>query len=161
DAGYLPPTVEDVGRMIDELDRELFKLGTINVKAPDVWGQNRMTKYRTEFEDQMAQEVSKFEVTLNGALRRADLAVLISGTSLGAALNPGTAPASAPTAAAAAAPPSGTSATPESSTPAVTPPSPDIASQLKYLADRIDNLSKTDLLKLPSDFQPKLEPTLQ
>ncbi len=166
-----PPTVEDVGCMIDELDKELFKLGTINVKAPDVWGQNRMTKYRTDFETQMAKDVGNFQFTLSAALRRADLAVLISGTSIGAALNPAgaaaPAAAAAPTAAAApaAAAPAATTSSPSSAAApaatAVTPPSPDITSQLQYLASRIDNLANTtNLLQIPQGTTVGLEPTL-
>ena len=40
--------------MIDELDGILTANGTISVKSPDVWGQDRLAKFRSEYESQMA-----------------------------------------------------------------------------------------------------------
>ena len=41
-------------QMIDELDRIMTANGTIGVKSPDVWGQDRLAKFRSEYETQMA-----------------------------------------------------------------------------------------------------------
>ena len=57
----------------DHLD-EAFCRGQVVVKGPDVWGQNRLTQYRAEYEDQMEGQVGNFEIILNGYQRRADLA---------------------------------------------------------------------------------------
>ena len=40
--------------MIDELDRVMTAYGTISIKTPDVWGQDRLAKFRSEYESQMA-----------------------------------------------------------------------------------------------------------
>ena len=34
-------------QMIDELDRVMTSYGTISVKTPDVWGQDRLAKFRS------------------------------------------------------------------------------------------------------------------
>ena len=68
--------------MVDELDRELFAAGMIDIKAPDVWGQNRMTRHRDEFEKQMLKQLGGFQEILQAAQRRADLAVMTSATAL-------------------------------------------------------------------------------
>jgi len=88
DSPHQDVTVKELAAFIDELDKELFEEGIIGIKAPDVWGQNRMTKYRAEYEKEMADQVNKFAVTLNAAIRRADTAVLTSATSIGMAVQP-------------------------------------------------------------------------
>jgi hypothetical protein len=65
-----PLTLRQVASMIDCVDRELYRKGTIGIKAPDVWGQNRMTMYRAEFEKQMKGNLDKFQVILQAAQRR-------------------------------------------------------------------------------------------
>jgi hypothetical protein len=79
-----PLTLKDVAYLVDCLDEKLAQVGTIGVKSPDVWGQNRMTRYRAEFEGQMAQNLDQFQLILQGAQRRSDTAVLTSATSLAA-----------------------------------------------------------------------------
>ncbi len=60
-------------QMIDELDRILTMNGTISVKSPDVWGQDRLAKFRSEYEDQMSQWLkSGFKAELNASMRRAE-----------------------------------------------------------------------------------------
>src|SRR5262249_31896964 len=48
-----PPRLPEVEQMIDDLDRVMTAYGTISVKTPDVWGQDRLTKFRSEYESQM------------------------------------------------------------------------------------------------------------
>ncbi|MFO0953004.1 MAG: hypothetical protein U0835_18005, partial [Isosphaeraceae bacterium] len=81
-------TVKDLAALIDKLDKELYRHGKVAVKSPDVWGQNRMTRYRAEFEDQMAREVPKFELMIQSYLRRSDQAALTTATTVGAAVVP-------------------------------------------------------------------------
>ncbi len=88
-------TLGQVAALVDEIDRELFAAGMIDIKAPDVWGQNRMTRYRAEFEQQMAQERGKFQEILQAAQRTADLAVMTSATSLSFSPTGAAAPAAA------------------------------------------------------------------
>ncbi len=79
-----PITLKRAAYMVDCMDNELFRTGTIGIKSPDVWGQNQMTRYRAEFENQMAQNLGSFQVILQAAQRRSDAAVLTSATSLAA-----------------------------------------------------------------------------
>ena len=69
--------------LVDRLHRprNYIKTGTIGIKAPDVWGQNRMTRYRAEFEEQMRQRLGNFQVILQAAQRRSDVAVLTNANS--------------------------------------------------------------------------------
>ena len=68
--------------MVDELDRALFAAGMIDIKAPDVWGQNRMTRHRDEFERTMYKQLGNFQEILQAAQRRADIAAMTSATAL-------------------------------------------------------------------------------
>ena len=45
----------DAEQMIDDLDRMLTANGTIGVKSPDVWGQDRLAKFRSEYETQLSE----------------------------------------------------------------------------------------------------------
>lgn len=87
-------SMEQFAKQLDDLEEELFEKGTIGVKSPDVWGQKRMTKYRSEYEKEMKAQVTKFDVTMNAALRRSDTAALTSATAIGAAIQPKPAPTS-------------------------------------------------------------------
>src|SRR5688500_14841467 len=57
--GYADPefaeivSVHQLAKLIDRLDESLYDRGPITVKGPDVWGANRMTQQRAEYEDQM------------------------------------------------------------------------------------------------------------
>ncbi len=180
-----PVTVRQLAKLVDDLDREMFRDGMIAVKAPDVWGQNRMTKYRSEFELEMAKEVEHFKYMLNGAMRTSDVAVLTSATSIGAGLAPGAGPA-APAAAVklptlpAGVPPAISDAVSQlpaaiqsvealaSSAPAGTAPaaptsaSGDPSSLLSDIANRLDKL-QAGVAQLPKNIASdiRLEPTLQ
>jgi hypothetical protein len=177
-----PRTLEELAVLIDKLDQELFQLGTVAVKVPDVWGQNRMTSYRVEFEKEMATRVDKFQEVLNAAQFRSDIAVLTSASSLGLSVGPAGAasPAAAPapgpirslfgkgaprtvivngntgTPMVAAIPPSTPASAPASSdSSGTTPPNAgDPDDMLKSISDRIDKLSK-DVLKMPASMLPK------
>jgi hypothetical protein len=80
----VPLTLKEAACLIDCIDKELFNKGTIGIKAPDIWGQNRMTAYRAEFEGQMAQSLGQFQTILQAAQRRSDVAVLTNATQLSA-----------------------------------------------------------------------------
>jgi hypothetical protein len=92
--GYVDPENAEVVSMhqlaclIDDLEERLQYRGRLVVKGPDVWGQNRMTQYRGEYEDQMKTQLTNFEIILSSYQRRADLAALTSATSVGASLSP-------------------------------------------------------------------------
>lgn len=92
--------VEELSALIDQLDAKLYRLGKVAVKSPDVWGQNRMTRYRAAFDQEMLKELDKFRVELQAYQRRSDSAALTSATAIGIAAqtpSPGGRPAVAPT----------------------------------------------------------------
>ena len=92
--GYVDPenaeivSVHQLACLIDHLDKSLYCRGQVVVKGPDIWGQNRLTQYRAEYEDQMRTQLTNFEIILSSYQRRADLAALTSATSIGASLAP-------------------------------------------------------------------------
>jgi len=58
-------------QMIDALDRTMTARGTIGVKSPDVWGQDRLAKFRSEYETQMAQWLDGgFKGVINASISR-------------------------------------------------------------------------------------------
>ena len=60
-------------QMIDELDRILTAYGTISVKTPDVWGQDRLAKFRSEYESQMGAWLKvAFKNEVNASVRRSE-----------------------------------------------------------------------------------------
>ena len=66
----------DAEQMIDELDRIMTANGTIGVKSPDVWGQDRLAKFRSEYEIQMSEWVkTAFKGDVNAAVRRSETEV--------------------------------------------------------------------------------------
>jgi hypothetical protein len=68
-----PVGLPDAEQMIDDLDRVMTAYGTISVKTPDVWGQDRLTKFRSEYESQMAAWLKlSFKGDINATVRRAE-----------------------------------------------------------------------------------------
>ncbi len=60
-------------QMIDEIDRAMTSYGTIDVKTPDVWGQDRLAKFRGEYEAQMAEWLKvAFRGEINASVRRTE-----------------------------------------------------------------------------------------
>lgn len=90
--GWLRPrpplnTVQQLARQIDCVEKTIDEYGSVVVKTPDVWGQARLTKYRVEYEEEMAKEKSLFAETINAAITRSDQAFLTSALSLQAAIS--------------------------------------------------------------------------
>jgi len=160
-AGEPPLTVRQLGKLIDDLDGELFARGMIAIKAPDVWGQNRMTKFRAEYENEMVKTLSQFQYKLNGAMRTSDVAVLTSSTAFSAARGATAAPARLPRGA--GVPVANVSAA-QGATAAPTLPTPgaEAGPLLEDIAKRLDNL-QASVLQLPADAAGgvQLEPNIQ
>jgi hypothetical protein len=70
------PCVEDLAARIDWLKRRLETEGSIVAKQPDVWGQNRLTRHRMEYEEEMRRQLGQFAPRSSAALRRSDQAFL-------------------------------------------------------------------------------------
>ncbi len=63
----------DVEQMIDDLDRMLTANGTIGVKSPDVWGQDRLAKFRSEYETQLSEWLKTgYKGDINASIRRSE-----------------------------------------------------------------------------------------
>lgn len=61
-------------QMIDDLDRMMTANGTIGVKSPDVWGQDRLAKFRSEYESQMSDWLKvPFNGDINASIRRGEI----------------------------------------------------------------------------------------
>ena len=108
----------DAEQMIDDLDRMLTANGTIGVKSPDVWGQDRLAKFRSEYETQLSEWLKTgYKGDINASIRRSETEAhrLSVGTTLE---NPAGQETTAgnPTAAASSSPKS--TASPSASTPA-------------------------------------------
>ena len=81
-----PWDLTQVAGMVDIVEEGILDDGTVVIKRPDVWSQARMTKYRREFEMQMADQLNKFDAVLSARIARTDQASFESSTTLGAAL---------------------------------------------------------------------------
>ena len=63
----------DAEQMIDDLDRMLTANGTIGVKSPDVWGQDRLAKFRSEYETQLSEWLKTgYKGDINASIRRSE-----------------------------------------------------------------------------------------
>ena len=87
-------SVEELARMIDHLESHVEDYGSVVMKAPDVWGEERLTLHRFEFEQQLRAELGNFRGTLNAQIARSDQAFLASALAVSSAIGPG---GSAPT----------------------------------------------------------------
>ncbi len=74
--------LEQAANEVDRLERELNQTGTVVIKAPDIWGESRLTKHRQEFERVMEKEVNGFELLLNASIRRSDQAYLANALAI-------------------------------------------------------------------------------
>ena len=69
-----PSNLAEAEQKIDELDRILSSCGTISVKIPDVWGQDRLAKFRSEYELAMAKSLeTTFEGEINASVRHTEI----------------------------------------------------------------------------------------
>ena len=88
-----PPACQDdvVDRLADEIDwlqAHINSYGSIVAKHPDVWGQNRLTRARYEYEEQLRAKLGTFQELSNASLRRSDQAFLGLALSLSDAPTP-------------------------------------------------------------------------
>jgi hypothetical protein len=68
-----PIRLPEAEHMIDELDRGMTEDGTISIKTPDVWGQDRLAKFRSEYESQMAGWLKQgFRSDINASVRHTE-----------------------------------------------------------------------------------------
>ena len=68
-----PIRLPEAEHMIDDLDRVMTEHGTISIKTPDVWGQDRLAKFRSEYESQMAGWLKQgFKSDINASVRHTE-----------------------------------------------------------------------------------------
>ena len=99
-----PPICHDevVDRLADEVDwlkAHVDSHGTIVAQHPDVWGQNRLTRHRYEYEELLRAKLGTFQELNNASLRRSDQAyaglALSMGQTPATPARPGTRPTEA------------------------------------------------------------------
>lgn len=78
-------SMEHVAVKLDHMEHKIGKDGTVVIKAPDIWGESRLTKHRQEFERVMAAKVDQFKILMNASLRRSDQAYLANALAIQAA----------------------------------------------------------------------------
>lgn len=83
-----PKTMIQLANVLDIIEEGIRDDGTVVMQTPSVWGQNRMTRYRKDFEDQMKAELERFRFILSARIARTDQAALENQTSLAATLTP-------------------------------------------------------------------------
>src|SRR5262249_41267521 len=81
------PTMMALAHDLDKLERHVDLYGSVVIKEPDVWGQARLTKYREEFEKQMAADLGSFQVLLQGSTIRQAQAFFANAPALSAAIS--------------------------------------------------------------------------
>ncbi len=79
------PCLEELTREVLWLEHHVNHYGSVVAKAPDVWGQSRLTRHRAEYEEQMRAQLDRFESRSSAALRRSDQAFLGMALALQAA----------------------------------------------------------------------------
>jgi hypothetical protein len=68
-----PIGLPEAEHKIDDLDRMMTAFGTISIKTPDVWGQDRLAKFRSEYEAQMSSWLKQsFKSDINAAVRHSE-----------------------------------------------------------------------------------------
>jgi hypothetical protein len=163
------PTVEALAHDLDKLEANVEKYGSVVAKQPDVWGQARLTKYREEFEQQMAAQLNQFGPTLQGSVSESDQAYFADAFALSAAASPRTrplsnAPASSSSSSSSSSAPSTSSSKDSSSSASTTPPVP--ASPPADVFGAFSSLTRTQVNNGPAlQFADapagiKLEPTV-
>jgi hypothetical protein len=69
--------IENLAANLDWLESHLNQWGSVTAKAPDVWGEARLTQYRLEVERELAKRVTEFDMyRLHGAETISDSAFL-------------------------------------------------------------------------------------
>ncbi|AGA26512.1 hypothetical protein [Singulisphaera acidiphila] len=81
----VPPaglSLVDFGNKLDDISDDIRDDGLVVIKQPDVYSQSRMTKYRVDFDKEMAKELDAFKFILSSRIARTDQAAVESQTAL-------------------------------------------------------------------------------
>src|SRR3954471_15224810 len=85
-----PCTMAELGAAIDAVEREIRASGTIVIKQPDVWGQDRRTAFRRDFDLRIRSDLDRFQPVLSAQVARSDVAAIASEGGVGGTLSPTT-----------------------------------------------------------------------
>ena len=66
------PCVDELAARLEWIEHRIDTHGSIVAKAPDVWGQSRLTRHRYEYEEQLRRQLDRFESRAQAAIRRSD-----------------------------------------------------------------------------------------
>ena len=78
--------METLAKELDWLEAYLNKYGSVVAKQPDIWGESRLTRFRSEYEQQMVGQLGNFQPRDNASISREDIAALASATGLSSGL---------------------------------------------------------------------------
>ena len=81
--------IECLAREIDWLEAHINRYGSVVAKQPDIWGESRLTKFRSEYENELYKRICAFQVRDNARILRSDVAFLASATGISAAIDAG------------------------------------------------------------------------
>src|SRR3954471_18973767 len=90
-----PCTMAELGAAIDAVEREIRASGTIVIKQPDVWGQDRRTAFRRDFDLRIRSDLDRFQPVVSAQVGRFDAAGVAGEASIGGTLAPTSGPGTA------------------------------------------------------------------
>ena len=74
--------VEQLARQIDKLEKRIDQDGSIVIKTPDVWGESRLMRHRSDVETQLRARLGAFDFRINGVQTTRDAAFLATAIAL-------------------------------------------------------------------------------
>lgn len=81
-----PTAVEQLAERIDHMERSLDEYGSIVIKTPDVWGESRLMRHRSEVENQLEARLNSFDFKINAVQSTRDAAFLATAIALQGAM---------------------------------------------------------------------------
>ncbi|MBL8820318.1 MAG: hypothetical protein JNL58_30115 [Planctomyces sp.] len=79
--------VEQLAERIDHMERSLDEYGSIVIKTPDVWGESRLMRHRSEVENQLEARLNSFGFRINAIQSTRDAAFLATAIAIQEELN--------------------------------------------------------------------------
>ena len=80
--GPEPTVVEQLAKRIDHMERSLDEYGSIVIKSPDVWGESRLMRHRSDVENQLKARLNGFDFRINAVQATRDAAFLATAIAL-------------------------------------------------------------------------------
>ncbi len=74
--------VEQLARQIDKLEKHIDQNGSIVIKTPDVWGESRLMRHRSDVETQLKARLGAFDFRINAIQSTRDAAFLATAVAL-------------------------------------------------------------------------------